>query len=104
MTRSEGEEAFLALIRRAGLPRPEVNARLGRWTVDFLWRDERVVVELDGHAYHSSRAARERDRRKDADLQQAGLLVIRISGRRLKHSPEEVLAQIVYALARRHVA
>jgi very-short-patch-repair endonuclease len=104
MTRSEGEEAMLKLIRRAGLPDPEVNARLGRWTVDFLWRAERLVVEVDGHPYHSSRAARERDHRKDAELQQAGFVVIRITGRRLKYAAEEVLAQVAAALALRGAA
>jgi very-short-patch-repair endonuclease len=104
MTRSEGEEAMLELIRKSGLPEPEINVKLGRWTVDFLWRSERLVVELDGHRYHSSRAARERDHRKDAELQQAGFLVIRISGRRLKYAPEDVLAQVAAALALRSAA
>ena len=30
VTRSELEERFLALVRRGGLPDPEVNARLAR--------------------------------------------------------------------------
>ena len=49
VTRSEAEERFLAMIRRAHLPDPEVNARLGRFVADFLWRDERVLVEIDGY-------------------------------------------------------
>jgi hypothetical protein len=48
-TRSPAEERLLMLIRRAGLPEPEVNARLGRWEVDFLWREQRLVVEVDGY-------------------------------------------------------
>ena len=98
-TRSEAEERFIALIRKAGLHAPSVNARIGRWEVDFLWRADRVVVEIDGHAYHSARTARERDHRKDAELQHAGYLVIRISARQLRQAPEEVLVQVVRALA-----
>ncbi len=101
MTRSEAEERFLGLIRRAGLPAPLVNVKLGRWEADFLWRAERVVVEIDGHAYHAARTARERDHRKDAELQSSGYFVIRISARHLKHHPEEVLTRVATALARR---
>jgi predicted transcriptional regulator of viral defense system len=37
LTRSELEEAFLALCRRGGLPDPEVNVQLHGYEVDFLW-------------------------------------------------------------------
>src|SRR4051794_23308870 len=54
LTRSELEERFLALCRSAGVTQPLVNVRVevdgGTLEVDFLWRDERLVVETDGHA------------------------------------------------------
>jgi very-short-patch-repair endonuclease len=100
-TRSEAEELFLELTRKGGLPHPEINVRLGRYEVDFLWRQQRVVVEIDGYAYHSSRAALERDHRRDAELQATGYLVIRISWRELTREPEAVLVRIALALARR---
>jgi Transcriptional regulator, AbiEi antitoxin len=37
-TRSDLERDFLLLCGRYGFPRPEVNVKLGRWEVDFLWR------------------------------------------------------------------
>ena len=37
-TRSELERRFLALCRRARLPAPEVNVRVGAFLVDLLWR------------------------------------------------------------------
>jgi hypothetical protein len=46
LTRSEAEERFLTLVRRAKVPRPEVNVRVKAYEVDFLWRRERVVVLL----------------------------------------------------------
>jgi very-short-patch-repair endonuclease len=101
ITRSEAEERMLALVRKAGLPPPEVNAKLGRYTIDFLWRRERVVVEVDGHRYHSNRYALERDHARDAELQARGYLVIRITWRELCNSPELVLARIAQALALR---
>lgn len=55
LARSEAEERFLALIRRARLPAPEANSRIGNYEVDFVWRAQRVVVEVDGFAFHASR-------------------------------------------------
>jgi hypothetical protein len=56
LTRSQAEERFLALVRAAQLPMPEVNVRIGPIEVDFLWRQERLVVEVDGFRFHASRA------------------------------------------------
>jgi very-short-patch-repair endonuclease len=100
MTRSECEERFLELVRKAGLPSPEVNARVGRFEVDFCWRRQRVIVEIDGYPFHSSQAALERDHRRDAVLQQMGFLVIRILGRELLMASERVLVRVAGALAR----
>jgi hypothetical protein len=51
-TRSELETKFLALCRRHRLPTREVNARLGPYTVDFLWGRQRLVVEVDTDRTH----------------------------------------------------
>ncbi|HVL95996.1 MAG TPA: DUF559 domain-containing protein, partial [Solirubrobacteraceae bacterium] len=91
-TRSEAEERMLALVREAGLPRPEVNARVAGLEVDFLWRAQHLVVEVDGYAFHAARDDFERDRRRDASLQRAGYRVIRISWRRLGAEPLGVVA------------
>jgi hypothetical protein len=65
LTRSEAEERFLALVRAARLPAPRVNARAYGYELDFHWPDARVVVEIDGYAFHSTRRAFEGDHRKD---------------------------------------
>jgi very-short-patch-repair endonuclease len=103
-TRSGGEEVLLAAIRRTGLPIPEVNARVGSYTADFLWREQRVIVELDGYDYHRGRAAFERDHQRDGEHQQAGFVVIRVTGRQLNRNLEAVLVRIATALARRAAA
>ncbi|MGI8512820.1 MAG: hypothetical protein ACR2NH_09365 [Solirubrobacteraceae bacterium] len=59
LTRSGLEEAFLALITEAGLPRPRVNTHLelpdGRLSeVDFHWPEHWLVVETDSHAWHAT--------------------------------------------------
>lgn len=100
LTRSQAERRLLDLVRRAGLPRPETNVRIGRYEVDALWRSERLVVEVDGFAYHAGREAFERDRRRDADLHAAGHRVLRVTWRRITGEPEAVIATIAQALAR----
>jgi hypothetical protein len=42
-TRSDLETAFLAFFRLHRIPLPEVNVKLGRWEVDFLWREEKLA-------------------------------------------------------------
>ncbi|MFZ1995729.1 MAG: DUF559 domain-containing protein, partial [Solirubrobacteraceae bacterium] len=99
-TRSEAEERFLALMRRSGLPRPLVNVRRHGFEIDFLWTDQGVAVEIDGFAFHSTRDRFEGDRRRDARLRKAGILVIRITWRQLEREPEAVIADVAQALAR----
>lgn len=100
-TRAESEERMLALLRRGGLPMPETNVRMQSIEVDFLWRKERVIVEVDGWASHGTHAAFERDRRRDAHLENDGWRVLRFTWRRLTGEPEAVLVEIATALALR---
>lgn len=100
-TRAESEERMLTLLRRGGLPMPECNVRMESIEVDFLWRDERVIVEVDGWASHGTHAAFERDRRRDARLENDGWRVLRFTWRRLTGEPEAVLVEIATALALR---
>jgi very-short-patch-repair endonuclease len=98
LTRSEAEERFLALIRSAELPAPEANVRVGRHEVDCLWRDQGIVVEIDGFRFHASRAAFERDRLRDAALAATGLRVIRVTWRQIVYRPEALIARLAAAL------
>jgi very-short-patch-repair endonuclease len=100
-TRSRAERRLLKLVRAADLPTPETNARLHGYEVDFLWRDQRLVVEFDSFRFHSPRARFERDRARDAALAAAGYTVIRVTWRQLVDTPELVVARIAGALALR---
>jgi very-short-patch-repair endonuclease len=98
LTRSELERLFLALCRRRNLPSPEVNARIGRWEVDFLWRNQAVIVETDGYRHHGDRLAFERDRIRGAELQALGFMVLRFSYSQVTGSPGVVAAAVRTAL------
>jgi very-short-patch-repair endonuclease len=100
-TRSKGERAMLRLLREHQIEGFETNARIGGYEVDFLWRDEGVVVELDGYDGHAGRIAFERDRLKWASLSARGLLVLPITGRQIRDDPEGVMGRLLAALGRR---
>lgn len=98
-TRSPAERDLLAVLRRAGISGYETNARIHGYEVDFLWREQRLVVEVDGYDGHSGRVAFERDRLKAATLTAHGLRVMRATGRQVRRDPDGVLDRILSALA-----
>jgi very-short-patch-repair endonuclease len=101
ITRSEAEERFLELVRDAGLPEPEVNVHLNGYEVDFFWREQNVVVEVDGYTYHATRGAFERDRAKDATMIAAGIQVMRITWLQMERERLAVVVRVAQTLARR---
>jgi very-short-patch-repair endonuclease len=102
-TRSELEDEFLRLCRLNRLPLPETNAKVGRWEVDFLWREERLVVETDSFAYHRGSVAFEDDHARDLDLRGAGFTVHRFTERQLEQEPGRVISDVTRALGREEV-
>lgn len=98
-TRSDLEVLFLELCARYGIPRPEVNVKLGRWEVDFLWRAQRVVVETDYWSYHRGSVAFDEDHARELDLHAAGYTVFRFTDRQLEDETERVMAIVARALA-----
>jgi very-short-patch-repair endonuclease len=97
-TRSPAERAFLRLLRERGIAGFEANAKVADCEVDFLWRGERLAVEVDGWAAHSGRVAFERDRLKAAKLRAAGFSVMPVTGRQIRGDPNGVAGRLVAAL------
>jgi hypothetical protein len=97
MTRSDLERAFLAFLDAAGLSRPHANAHIyagGRWhECDFVWRDARLIVELDGYDAHRTRKAFDDDRADDRLLRLAGWFVTRVTSRHLR-DPARLAAEL----------
>jgi very-short-patch-repair endonuclease len=98
-TRSGAERELLRLIAAAGLPRPEASYAIGPYTVDFAWRRERLVVELDDFNTHGDARSFERDRRRDADLQRTGWRVQRITRLQVRDDQLRTIATIAALLA-----
>ena len=100
ITHSEAERRCLELIRKAGLPEPETQARIAGYTVDLVWPHHRVVFEIDGYNFHTSRYAFDRDRRKDAALKAAAYDPNRLTRDQVMFEPYLAVAAIAAALAR----
>ena len=95
-THSHLEDRFLALVEDAGLPRPQSNVRILSFVVDFLWPDERLVVEIDG-PHHDQR--RREDAERDQRLAAAGYLTLRFPGEQLDERPLTVVTRVAVVLA-----
>ena len=97
-TRSALEERFLELCESFAIPIPEINVRVCGLEVDALWRDGRLVVELDGGAAHGKPAAIARDRRRELALREGSFQVQRYSWPPVTEEPERVAADVLAAL------
>lgn len=95
--RSELERRFLAFLKAAVLPRPQINTYIEGFEAHFAWPDQRLVVELDGYATHRTRHAFETDRARDRHLQARGWRVVRVTWRQL-HGQPGALARALRAL------
>lgn len=98
--RSEAEARFLELVREAELANPRSNHVVGPYEVDFHWPAARVAVEIDGFAYHSSRATFENDRRRDAWLTRNGIQVLRFTWKQIVDTPIKTITTLIRAIQR----
>jgi very-short-patch-repair endonuclease len=98
-TRSAFERRFLRFCAAHGLPRPDAtNVVLAGHEVDALYRTAGLAVELDGRAHHERRGQMRADRRRDADLQLAGLLVLRLVWEQLHREEAPATTALVQRL------
>jgi hypothetical protein len=109
LTRSELEDRFLLLCRRAGLPVPRLNVHLDIGLdrlveADAVFARERVIVELDGGASHDTTPAFHADRRRDSAAAAAGHLTLRYTWDRVTTDPAAVAAELQRVLSRRAIA
>ncbi len=100
-TRSEFEDAFSEFCRRFKLPRPQLNTIVAGREVDAYFEAEKLIVELDGWKYHSSRDSFESDRDHDATALAHGIGTVRITWKRMLGQPELEAQRLLRILARR---
>ena len=76
-----------------------MNRRVGHLEVDFLWSQNKVIVETDGYRYHRGRSAFEDDRRRDLELRDTGFVVVRLTYHQVIDEPTRIGASLKKTLA-----
>jgi hypothetical protein len=77
-TRSPPEDRFKAFLTGRGIPHPEFNVTIDGREVDALYRDQKLIIEIDSWGYHGDRLAFRRDRRKDGRALASGYRTLRV--------------------------
>jgi Protein of unknown function (DUF559) len=103
---SLAERAFFAVLDRQGVRRPEPQVDLpGRGAVagvvDGLYRDGRLIVEVDGRRWHGRFADMAHDRTRDAEAARAGYLTLRFMYEHIVSDPGWVAATVAAVLVDR---
>jgi very-short-patch-repair endonuclease len=96
--KSRLERRFRALLIRHGIELPERNQAVGPWTVDCLWRERRVAVELDGRQHERPHQA-DSDDDRDLWLRRHGWVARRYGKRQIEQRPDDVIADVLDAFA-----
>ena len=98
VTKSRLERAFQAFLRRhPDLPHPETNARIEGYEVDCVWREARLIVELDSRL-HLGFGKFERDRRRDRVLTAAAWRVVRVTWEHIHGEPRSLYRDLTTLL------
>ncbi len=104
-TRSVLEDRTLAFLEAHGFPRPQVNVRLavlgGEVEADFLYPEQRLVIETDGARFHDHSLARERDAKRQARIEAAGYRVLRLTWQQLTGDGLQTVTRLRAALRAR---
>jgi hypothetical protein len=94
-TNGELEQRFLRWCEGWKVPLPKFNVQLHGIIVDAYWPEHGLVVELDGHANHSSPAQLRRDRARDLKLRAHDLSVVRYGWELMHQQPEAMHADLM---------
>jgi very-short-patch-repair endonuclease len=89
-TDSNLERRFLAIVRKAKLPLPTTQERIGPGRIDFHWPELGLVVETDGLTYHRTPMQQLEDRLRDQAHTAAGRTQLRFPNVQIRESPSTV--------------
>jgi very-short-patch-repair endonuclease len=93
-TRSRAEEEFARWLDAHGIPKPDFNVPFGPYTLDVLWPEARLVVEIDTYETHGTRHSFEADRERDGYLLGKGLRTRRVTPRQWRERPKTLRSQL----------
>jgi Protein of unknown function (DUF559) len=103
--RSPIEALYVRICSELDVDAPLVNATIEvlgrRFEVDFHWPRLRLIVEVDGYAFHGGRSRANSDRDREQLLSMAGWLVHRFTRDQIVGNPGEVARRTLHLYRRR---
>jgi very-short-patch-repair endonuclease len=101
---TEPERKLWSLVRAKQLGvKVRRQVPIGRYIVDFLCEERRLIIELDG-SQHYEPEGRRRDKTRDDYLHTQGYSVLRIDNLDLLQYPDSILEEIITNLDRGRIA
>jgi very-short-patch-repair endonuclease len=97
--RSEAERLLVKLLRDNNITGWKTNYPVGGYKVDVAFPEQKVAIETDGWAYHSSQEDFQNDRERQNKITLLGWQVLRFTWLDLVEYPQRVLAEIRFARA-----
>jgi very-short-patch-repair endonuclease len=92
--RSEAERLLIKLLRDNNITGWKANYPVGGYKVDVAFPGEKVAIETDGWAFHSSQEDFQKDRERQNKIALLGWKVLRFTWLDLTEYPQRVLAEI----------
>ncbi|MDV7101314.1 DUF559 domain-containing protein [Gordonia amicalis] len=97
--RSAAERIAVSLLHADDVAGWTANHATDGYVADLAFLSQRLIVEIDGFAYHRDAAAFQRDRERRNDLTAAGWTVLNFTWADLTERPDQFVARIRRALA-----
>ena len=86
--RSEAERLLVKLLREAGITRWRTNYSIGPYKVDVAFPGQKIVIEVDGWAFHSDQEVFQNDRKRQNYIALMGWQVLRFTWLDLVEYPQ----------------
>jgi very-short-patch-repair endonuclease len=96
--RSEAERLLVKLLRDNGITGWKANYPVGGYKVDVGFPKQKVAIETDGWAFHSSQEDFQKDRERQNKIALLGWKVLRFTWLDLTDYPQRVMAEIRRAI------
>jgi very-short-patch-repair endonuclease len=93
-TESVLEDRMVRLFRRAGLPAPERQYRVGGVRLDFAYPDRKLGIEVNGVAFHSAAGDVQRNCTKGNRLVAQGWRVLQFTWSDVRYRADEVVRDL----------
>ena len=88
------EKSFWAAAKGV-IPEFEREVWIGRYRVDFLVRHKKVIIELYGYQWHSTKEKLTQDAKRERDLQRQGYHVVRFTGSEVHRNVQKCIRDVL---------